>query len=107
MANICRRIGFNISSFMKKAGISVESFAHQFGYTVKDVWNIVEGKVMLPPPELDKISSYLGTTREMLIHAEEDQLVPELQYMNEFTNPDHLDQILDLVDLYVEFKEVV
>lgn len=107
MANICRKIGFNIDSFMKKAGISIESFAKQFGYTMKDVHNIVEGKVMLPPQELEQICSYLGITKENLIHAEADSLVPELQYMNEFSNPDNLDKILDLVDLYVEFKEVV
>lgn len=107
MANICRKIGFNIDSFMKKAEISIESFAEHFGYTMKDVHNVVEGKVMLPPQELEQICSYLGITKENLIYAEADSLVPELQYMNEFSNPDNLDKILDLVDLYVEFKEVV
>lgn len=107
MANICRKLGVNIYTLMKKANISPESFAGHCGYTLKDTWNIIEGKIMLPPSELEKISNFLDTTRDYLLNQETDVLVPELQYMKEFSNPDNLDHILDLMDEYVELRESV
>ena len=107
MANICRTLGINIFTHMQNAQISLESFAEQLGYSIKDAWNIVEGKLMLLPMELETIASFLGTTSEKLIITETKSLVPELQNRNEFTHPENLEKILELMDEYVELKEVV
>lgn len=77
------------------------------GYSIKDVWNVIEGKVIIPPVELEKIAGLLETTKSELINCESDTLVPDLQYMKEFSNHDNLDRILDLMDEYVELREVV
>ena len=107
MANVGRRLGVNISTCMLEANISLDSFAKHLGYSIKDVWNVIEGKVIIPPVELDKMASLLKTTKSELINHESDSLVPDLQYMKEFSNPDNLDKILDLMDEYVELREVV
>ena len=107
MANAIRKIGINIRMCMQEANISYKSFAKHFGYSVKDVWNVMEGKVIIPPVELEKIADFLNTTKSELINKESDSLIPDLQYMKEFSNPDNLDKILDLMDEYVELKEVV
>ena len=107
MANVGRKLGVNISTCMLEANISPDSFAKHLGYSIKDVWNVIEGKVIIPPVELDKIASFLKTTKSELINHESDNLVPDLQYMKEFSNPDNLDRILDLMDEYVELREVV
>jgi len=90
---------------MLEVGISPDNFAKNLRYSVKDVWNIIEGKVMVPPVELDKIAKLLETTKSELIYHEPDSLEPDLQYMKEFSNPDNMDRILDLMDEYVEFRE--
>ncbi len=107
MANVGRKLGVNIRTCMLESNISLDSFAEHMGYSMKDVWNVIEGKVIIPPVELDKIASFLKTTKRELIHCESDSLVPDLQYMKEFSNPDNLDRILDLMDEYVELREVV
>ena len=107
MANVGRKLGVNISTRMLEADISLDSFAKHLGYSMKDVWNVIEGKVIIPPVELDKMSSLLKATKSELMNHEPDSLVPELQYMKEFSNPDNLDRILDLMDEYVELREVV
>lgn len=107
MANVGRKLGVNIYTCMLEAKISPDSFARHLGYSIKDVWNVIEGKVMIPPAELDKIARLLKTTRGELINYESDCLVPDLQYMKGFSNPDNLDKILDLMDEYVELKEAV
>ena len=107
MANVGRKLGVNISVFLQKANISPEIFASKLGYSVKDAWRIIEGKVIVPPVELDRITNILGTTKAELMTYEADYKVPELQYMKEFSNPDNLDKILDLMDEYVECRECV
>lgn len=107
MANVGRKLGVNIRTCMLEANISLDSFAKHLGYSIKDVWNVIEGKVMIPPVELDKIAGLLETTKSELVNRESDSLVSDLQYMKEFSNPDHLDQILDLMDEYVELREVI
>lgn len=107
MANVGRKLGVNISVFLQKANISPEIFASKLGYSVKDAWRIIEGKVIVPPIELDRITNILGTTKTDLMTYEADYKVPELQYMKEFSNPDNLDKILDLMDEYVECRECV
>ncbi len=107
MANVGRKLGANIRTCMLEANISLDNFAKHFGYTIKDVWNVIEGKVIIPPVELEKIASFLDTTKSELLNRESDSLIPDLQYMKEFSNPDNLDIILDLMDEYVELKEVV
>lgn len=107
MANVGRRLGVNISTCMLEANISLDSFAKHLGYSIKDVWNVIEGKVIIPPAELDKMASILKTTKSELINHESDSLVPDLQYMKEFSNPDNLDKILDLMDEYVELREAI
>jgi hypothetical protein len=107
MANVGRKLGVNISTCMLEANISLDSFAKHLGYSIKDVWNVIEGKVIIPPVELDKMACLLKTTKNELINHEPDSFVPDLQYMKEFSNPDNLDRILDLMDEYVELREVV
>lgn len=107
MANVGRKLGVNIRTCMLEANISPDNFAKQLGYSAKDVWNIIEGKIVIPPVELEKIASFFGTTKCDLMNREADSLVPDLQYMKEFSNPDNLDKILDLMDEYVELKEVI
>ena len=107
MANIGRKLGINISTCMYKAGINPDSFAEKLGYSIKDVWNVIEGKVIIPPFELERIAGFLGTTKAELINREPDSLIPDLQFMKEFKDLDNLDKILDLMDEYVELREGV
>ena len=107
MTNVGRKLGVNIRTCMLEANISLDNFAEHLGYSIKDVWNIIEGTVIIPPVVLEKIASFLGTTKSELINRESDSLVPDLQYMKEFSNLDNLNRILDLMDEYVELRERV
>ena len=107
MANIRRKLGINVFELMQKAGISLENFAEQMEYSTKDVWNVIEGKKLLPPVELERIAKCLGTTKSELVNYQTNGRLPELQYMKEFSNPENLDKILDLMDEYVECRECI
>lgn len=107
MANTGRKIGINIFSLMQNAGMSREELAEKMNYSYRDVCRILEGRLMLPPVELKKIAGLFQKTKHELIHYEADKFVPELQYMKEFSDQKNLEQILDLLDSYVELKEAM
>ena len=65
MANLGRKLGVNIMTSMQTSKVDLDSFAEQLGYSVKDVWNIIEGKVVIPPSDLERIASLLGTTKRI------------------------------------------
>ncbi len=107
MANLYREIGGNIYTFMQMAKLTPNDIADKMSYSLKDVWNVIEGKVMLPSVELKNLAMLLGVTKEELISHEPERLVPNLEFMKEFSNSDNLDKILDLMDEYVELREAL
>lgn len=107
MANLCRKIGVNIYTFIQKAGTTPERLAEDLNYSLKDMWSVIEGKIMLPPVELERIANALGTSKDEMVRYNADRLAPNLAFMNEFSNPVHLDKILDLMDEYIEIKEAI
>ena len=107
MANLYRKIGVNVYMFMQKTKLTPEALAEKMSYSMKDIWNVIEGKVMIPPVEINKLASVLEVSGEDLVNKEPEQLVPNLEYMKEFSNPDSLDRVLDLIDEYVEIREAI
>ena len=105
MTNIGRKLGVNIFTIMQKSGISREDLAQKLQCSYREVCRILEGKLMLTPRRVAEIAEILGTTKHDLMNLQSDRAVPELEYMKEFTNLDNLDQILDLMDEYIDLKE--
>lgn len=105
MARTGRKLGANIAMLMREAGISYEELATQMNLTFRDVSRMIEGRLLLPPRELNRVAEVLGTTKENLMYYEAKNMLPELQYMKEFKNPANLDKVLDLLDEYIELKE--
>ena len=107
MANVGRKHGASVYALMQKANISLEDFSKAMGYSARDTWNVIEGKVIVPPMEFKKIAEVLGTTKKAFLDYTPSETIPELQYMKKIENPENLDLILDLMDEYVECKEVL
>ena len=107
MANVGRKHGASVYALMQKANISLEDFSKAMGYSARDTWNVIEGKVIVPPMEFKKIAEVLGTTKKVLLDYTPSEKIPELQYMKKIENPENLDLILDLMDEYVECREVL
>ena len=107
MANVGRKLGANIFTLMQDAEISREELAEKLNYTYRDMCRILEGRLMISPTEVERISKFFKKSKKQLLGYEADRVVPELQYMKEFSNMDNLDKILDLLDDYVELRESI
>lgn len=107
MANISRQMGANIFTMMQNSGISREDLAEHLGYSLRDVNRLIDGRLLTSPQEMKCIADFLHVKKSDLPKSNDDQLIPQLQYMKEFKNKDNLDHILDLLDDYIELKESV
>ena len=106
LKSVMRKIGFNIYMFMQDAGLEPEDFAVKLNYSFRDVCRIIDGRVFLPPVELERIAKVLGTTKaELVCHEAEEHVPSESLYTKKFTNPDNLNMVLDLMDEYVDLVE--
>lgn len=106
MANLYRKIGANVYTFMQKAKLTPEIVAEKMSYSSQDIWNVIEGKVRIPPVEIKRLASMLGVSGDDLIDNEPERLVPNLEFMK-FSNRESLDKVLDLMDEYVEIREAI
>ena len=105
MANFGRMLGDNIRDLMQKADIGPEVVAEQLNCGLNDVWNILEGKVVVIPDVLSKIAECLGVSEENLVKTDINEYLSRVECMEDFSNPDDYDFILDLIDEYVELVE--
>ena len=105
MAASKRRIGVNIAVLMNEKNLSREELAEKSGYSFRDICRLTEGRLLLTPNKLKKVAEILDTTIDSFLISNEKELVPELQYMKEFSNPESLETVLDLMDEYIELRE--
>lgn len=60
MVNFGRKLGINIFALMKKSEIETGVLARELKYTYKDMCRILEGKIILPPSEIEKFAVFSG-----------------------------------------------
>lgn len=102
-----QRIGVGFYNIIQKNNISVEEAARKIGYSIRDLNRFIEGRLFLAPNEIERIANIFSTTPDELISYKPDSscLLPRLEYNKEFSSEDHLFQIVDLLDEYIELKE--
>ena len=93
MTNLYRKIGGNIYAIVQKEKVSPVELASAMSYSLKDIWNVIEGKVMLPPAEIKRVAYALNASLEELVDRESSVSVP--------------DKVLDLIDEYIEIRESI
>ena len=107
MTNIGRKLGVNIFTIMQKSGISREEMAQRLKCSYREVCRILEGKFIMTPHKMKEVADALHVEKSVLMDMRADRVVPELEYMKEFTDLANLDTVLDLIDEYIDLKEAV
>ncbi len=101
-----RVIGTNVWALMEEQHINREQLADDLGYSFRDVCRLIEGRLLLPPSELQRVAERLNTTQADLISCDNRKnMIPVFQFMKKFSDTENLDKVLDLLDEYVELKE--
>lgn len=106
--NNSRIIGNNINLELKKQSIERSDFANELGFSLVDVYRLIEGRLFVPPTHLLKISEILGITKEQLMEnkgmIEYNSLVHNFR---DFKIESNQELILDLIDMYADLAEAL
>lgn len=70
MMSYIKQIGEKILDTIQSKNISVVTLSKESGYSVKDLYRLVNGNLILPPNGLERIADILGIPVEELIYVE-------------------------------------
>ena len=106
--NSSRVIGNNVNLELRANSMELLEFGNKIGFSLADVHRLVEGRLFVPPIQLDKIASALGITKEQLI---EDRGMAEynsiIHNFRDFKNEENQELVLDLIDTYADLAEAL
>ena len=106
--NNTRIIGNNIRLELEKKSIKLSEFANKTGFSMADIHKLMEGRLFIPPLQLNEIANALHITKEQLIEnrgREEYNLL--VDNFREFKNEKNQELVLDLIDMYADLSEAL
>ena len=106
--NNSRILGNNISLELQRQSIGLLDLASKIGYSEKDIHKLVEGRMFVPPFQLDKIAESLKVTREeLLMDRGADSYNGLIHNFRDFKNTENQELVLDLIDMYADLEEAL
>ncbi|MCM1182459.1 MAG: helix-turn-helix domain-containing protein [Roseburia sp.] len=106
--NNARVIGNNIRLELKKKSMELSEFADKTGFSVADVHKLIEGRLFLPPAQLNEIADVLHITRERLLaYRGQEEYNLSVENFREFRNEENQELVLDLIDMYADLAETL
>lgn len=105
--NLARNIGFHLQALLKEKDIAIQTFSKDLDFPLKEMYFILEGRKILPPFLLKEFADYFEVNPEYFLNPyTKEESIPEHTYLFQFSNPKHIDEILDLIDDYADLKEM-
>lgn len=105
MATELRRLGFNIEKASREMGDSTDDFAAKIGFSVRDTQRLFEGRLILSPVELKRISKLINKPLSELLNVNGSYSF--VGCMGKFKNKKSEDKILDIIDNYIDLVEAI
>lgn len=102
-----RVFGQNLSFYMDKQGISPEEMAEELGYTVNEIYNIIDARQYVSMAEKKNIANILKISVDDLITENNTFDNPCLECRGNFTTLENKNLILDLFDSYCDIQQLL
>ena len=106
--NSSRVIANNISLELRAHAMGLSEFGDKIGFSLAEVHRLIEGRLFIPPVQLEKIAKVLGITKEQLIKdrgmSEYNTLIHNFR---DFKNELNQELVLDLIDMYADLAEAL
>lgn len=106
--NSSRIIGNNINLELRASSMELSEFGDKLGFSLADVHKLIEGRLFVPPFQLNEIADVLGITREQLIQdrgmVEYNSLIHNFRGFKKEANQE---LVLDLIDMYADLSEAL
>lgn len=106
--NNSRILGNNIILELSEMNLSVEMFAEKIGFTEAETQKLIQGRMFLPPFQLNVIAKALGISVEKLIDDRGCEAYNNLIHnFGEFKSRENQELILDMIDMYADLEEAL
>lgn len=106
--NCSRIIGNNILLELQSQSKGLMDLAAQIGYSEQDIHKLTEGRLFVPPVQLDKIADALGIGREDLTKSRGREAYSSMIHnFRSFKCMENQDLVLDLIDMYADLEEAL
>lgn len=105
-----RLFGNNLKLLLSERGIPEDNFAQQIGYTIYELQQIMDARVILDQQTRERIATQLGVDEEtMYEQMSEDSYMMAgcMECRGRFEHSENKKLVLDLFDIYCDMQEVL
>lgn len=105
MSNL-RNIGYKIFLLADKAENGKENLCKMLNFNDNDYTRLVTGRLSITPMQINKIAELFSVNpMEILEYKNNDAYSEMVHCMSNFKKLENCDEILDIIDTYIDFKE--
>lgn len=103
-----RMLGNYVGHLAEDKGLSVSDLGNALGCTENQAYSLLKGRAYASFKQLSTLSTLLGTSIEALLRGDPASYNATVVHcMNDFQNIQHREEILDLIDDYVDIVDAV
>lgn len=103
-----RNLGYKISSLLSGNSFKEQELCAKLNFSSPDLQRLKYGRLSLNPLQISTVASVLSVKTEDLINYKNaDSYKNMVHCMSTFSSQEHCDEILDLIDAYIDVKEAV
>lgn len=107
MANL-RNLGYKINILFNNSSTRKQKFCKQMNFSQTDLDRLLFGRLALNPNQITAVARFFSIRPEELVsYKNSDSYVNMVHCMNRFSSQEHCDEILDLIDTYIDIKEAL
>ena len=102
-----RQIGYLVSQAIEQNAEKKDQLLAALNLTSSEFDRLCTGRLMLTFEEQDLIADFLKSSNHGLTQQNNAAYQSVVHCMTPFSNPENLDVIMDLIDAYIDVKEVI
>ena len=107
MANM-RNLGYKINVLLNNCPAKTQEFREQMKFSENDLNRLLCGRLALNPSQIAAVADFFSITQEELVSYKNTDFYKNMTHcMSPFSSQEHCDEILDLIDTYIDIKEAL
>lgn len=107
MANL-RNLGYKINILFNNSSTRKQEFCKQMNFSQTDLDRLLFGRLALNPSQIAAVADFFSITQEELVSYKNTDFYKNMTHcMSPFSSQEHCDEILNIIDTYIDIKEAL
>lgn len=105
MANL-RNLGYKVRSLLTSDPAKRDVLLERLNFSENDLTRLEFGRLALTPAQIEATASVFSIeSKELVNYRNSDSYKDIIHCMSSFSSQEHCDEILDIIDTYIDIKE--